>query len=280
MSESLDPATTEEAIAYTNRTGKTYPIPYTYSRGDAYPLDKYSIFSNYEDARHYANVESEDDDYFGLAYEGQVITVKTKNGQELYVIDNTATDNLRKLPNDEHTHEIGEVNDLTRRLNEITAAIAGGGGGGDASISYTVNGSFPDENGNFTITTDSINAAETVHTHQMSDVVNLTTTLDTKSDVNHTHAMVTSINVNNEELSGNVQLIGERNVEITQEIKNDSQSQITVGITPYTSDTTESIIDSNLQNTSYKFFVGTKSEWDDFKATISNNENYIVFLRS
>lgn len=276
-------ATYEDFQRRTANGRNTFSFANTFDRLAPFPLEKYSIFPDYETAKSYVAGEG---DYDGLAYEGQVITVKEDGKQVVYVVDASATDGLRKSgadinPEDigaadaNHTHPISEVDGLETRLQQIESSSGGGG-----SIMYTVNGQSADNNGNFTITTDSINAAETIHTHAMTDVVNLTTTLDTKSNVNHTHAMVTSINVNNEELSGNVQLIGERNVEITQELKNNSESQITVGITPYTSDTTESIIDSNLQNTSYKFFVGTKTEWDDFKATISNNENYIVFLRS
>lgn len=178
--------------------------------------------------------------------------------------------------NDGHEHEITDVKNLKKRLDDMASAIAGGGGsgGGDSTVPYTVNGTFADENGNFTVDPAVIGAAEVEHTHEISEVVNLTETLANKAAIDHTHTMVSSLDVNGNALTGDVQLKGSGNVRITQ-----VSNTIDVSITPYLSDTTDTIREMST-NTQYKVFIGTEHEWLEFKQTLPENSHYLVFIRS
>ena len=93
---STQPATTTDAISYMDN--HKFNVTYTFDRLGRFPLEKYSIFPDLDSAKKYVNGEKGSNyDYRGRAYEGQVIAVQTANGQELYVIDNTATDGLRNV---------------------------------------------------------------------------------------------------------------------------------------------------------------------------------------
>ena len=143
-------------------------------------------------------------------------------------------------------------------------------------MEYTINDSHADENGNFTITGELVGAAEVEHTHAISDVTNLQTTLDGKSNTDHTHTMVTGISVGGSTATGAVQLRGTGNVRVQQ-----SGSNISISITPYTTDTSDTITDSNENNNlPIRVFTGTQEEWDNFKVNIPNGYRYIVFIRS
>lgn len=63
------------------------------SRGKAIPLDQSSIFESLAAAKTYVNDA-------GIAYEGQIIAVKEGNFQNVYVLDKSAPDGLRKLASD------------------------------------------------------------------------------------------------------------------------------------------------------------------------------------
>lgn len=63
------------------------------SRGKAIPLDQSSIFESLAAAKTYVNEA-------GIAYEGQIIAVKEGNFQNVYVLDKSAPDGLRKLASD------------------------------------------------------------------------------------------------------------------------------------------------------------------------------------
>ena len=111
------------------------------------------------------------------------------------------------------------------------------------------------------------------HTHKLSDISGLETTLTSKSDVGHTHDMVTGLQVNDTLLTGFIQISGANNVVVSQ-----SNNNIDIKLTPYTTDITESLLD--LNNNEYKIFVGTQMEWDEIKDSLPNNTQYLVFIRS
>jgi hypothetical protein len=173
-----------------------------------------------------------------------------------------------------HTHQISNISGLETRLQRIENGSSGGGGEGGTMINYTVNGEISDENGNFQVDIETIGAAPAEHTHDISQITNLQQTLNNKSNTDHTHDMVTGINVNNTVMRGEVKLVGGNNVDIQQ-----NGNDLTIGITPYESDSTEEIQDASSPNQGYKVFVGTEAQWDEFKSNIANNEQYIVFLR-
>lgn len=196
--------------------------------------------------------------------------------EKLEDIDQLQSDLTTKAAK-EHSHQISQITGLEARLTNIENSSGSGEGG--TFLAYTVNGQGPDSTGNFQIglglEAGQIAAAAQQHTHDIQDINGLQSALDNKSDVDHSHTMVTGINVNNNVLNGEVKLVGERNVEIKQD-----ENSINIGITPYTSDTTRTIQDSNSSSVNYKVFVGTQQEWDDFKQNVNNGEHYIVFLRS
>jgi len=147
---------------------------------------------------------------------------------------------------------------------------------GGADVEYTINNTHADENGNFTITGELVGAAAATHTHSISDVTNLQSALDGKANTGHTHTMVTGISVGGQIVTGSVQLRGTGNVRVTQ-----TGTDINIAITPYTTDTSDTIADSNSNNSlPVSIFTGTQDEWDAFKANMENDRRYIVFIRS
>lgn len=144
-----------------------------------------------------------------------------------------------------------------------------------SDMEYTINSQTADENGNFTVTGELVGAANAVHTHDIADINNLQTTLDGKSNTNHTHTMVTGINVNNATVTGNVRLKGVGNVSLSQ-----SEDSISISITPYLTDTTNAIDDANSNNDPMRVFVGTNTEWLAFKSTMPEGVRYLVLIRS
>ena len=77
------------SVIASNTMGFTNSI----SRGNAIPLDQSSIFESLAAAKTYVNDA-------GIAYEGQIIAVKEGNFQNVYVLDKSAPDGLRKLASD------------------------------------------------------------------------------------------------------------------------------------------------------------------------------------
>ena len=281
----MSTATYDDFQRRTANGRNTFSFANTFDRLAPFPLEKYSIFPDYETARSYVAGEG---DYDGLAYEGQVITVKEDGKQVVYVVDASATDGLRKSGGGEiniddinpedigaadanHTHPISEVDGLETRLQQI----ASGASGGD-SIMYTVNGQLADDTGNFTVDADTIGAAKTQHAHSIANVSELQTALDAKANANHTHNMVTGITVNNQTLTGNVEIEGSESIQVQQ-----NDSNINISVIPCKVDCANSIVDANESvNKRYQIFVGTDAEWNEFKETINDNTNYLVFIRS
>lgn len=83
----------------------TMPWTNTQVRNNPFPLERYSIFGSYADAKEYALSSV-------LAYEGQIIAATNDGVQKVYVLDPSAPDNLRQLAaGDDASH-------LTELLNE------------------------------------------------------------------------------------------------------------------------------------------------------------------
>ena len=147
---------------------------------------------------------------------------------------------------------------------------------GGSDVEYTINGQSADANGNFTITNVLVGAAAASHAHVISDVTGLQDALNGKSDTNHTHTMVTAISVGGSSVTGAVQLRGTGNVKITQ-----NSTTLNITITPYATDVSETIVDSNEDNDlPLSVFTGTEAEWEAFKSSMENDRRYLVFIRS
>lgn len=142
-------------------------------------------------------------------------------------------------------------------------------------MDYTFNNTHADENGNFTITSELVGAAPAVHTHTIASVTGLQASLDGKSNSDHTHTMVTGIEADGSTVTGNVQLRGTGNVQVSQ-----SGSNLNITITPYLTDRTASLIDVNSSNDPIHVFVGTDEEWLNFRANMAENTRYLVLIRS
>lgn len=151
---------------------------------------------------------------------------------------------------------------------EVEYTITAVGGGGSTVL-------HADENGNFTVTAVQLGAAVTGHTHGISDITNLQSTLETKENKVHSHDVVTSIVVNNTTLKGDVKLVGLGNV-----VCSTVGDTINISITPYTTAQTGALYDAVHTTENYELFIGTESEWETFKETMANNKRYLVFIRS
>lgn len=140
------------------------------------------------------------------------------------------------------------------------------------SIIYTVNGENADENGNFSITAESLGASETEHLHEIGDVNGLQTALNGKSDSNHTHMLVSGINVNGTTVSSSVTLDAGNSVLISK-----AGQKLTITAEPYEFGSESALPDANEANSlPLKVFSGTRAEWDAFEK--SSEAKYIVFL--
>lgn len=154
--------------------------------------------------------------------------------------------------------------------------------GGGSDVTYTINNQSADANGNFTITAQSINAAISGHTHGITDVAGLQTALATKADANHTHTMVTGVQVSGSTavITGPVTLQGTGNINVTKSGANALQ----IAVTPYTTDTVGTMQDANTSNTvrDIAVFTGTLAEWNTFaqNGSMATGKRYLVIIRS
>lgn len=147
---------------------------------------------------------------------------------------------------------------------------------GESDVEYTINDEHADSNGNFSIEAGDIGAAISGHTHAIADITGLSASLEGKAPLVHPHTMVTGISVGGSTVTGDVQLVGTGNVVISQ-----TGSNLSIGITPYTADMSDTIVDGNTNNsTALGVFTGTQEEWDTFKSTISEGARYLVFIHS
>ena len=163
---------------------------------------------------------------------------------------------------------------------ETGAPITLGGGGSD--VDYTINNQSADANGNFTITAQSINAAVSGHTHEITDVTGLQTVLATKANADHTHTMVTGVQVSGSTavITGPVTLQGTGNINITKS----GISTLQISVTPYATDTVGTMQDANASNTvrDIAVFTGTLAEWNTFaqSGSMVTGKRYLVIIRS
>ena len=140
-------------------------------------------------------------------------------------------------------------------------------------VNYTINGAEADENGNFSISAESICAAESGHRHDIADVENLPESLEGKSDTGHTHELVSGITVDGETISGELTLEAGDNLLLSV-----AGQVLTLTPEPFAADSTESVADANAANIEpLKVFSGTQTEWDAF--TKETGVRYLVFIR-
>ncbi len=141
-------------------------------------------------------------------------------------------------------------------------------------VNYTINGAEADENGNFTISAESVGAAEAGHQHGIADVENLPESLDGKSDTAHTHELVSGITVDGETISGELTLEAGENLLLSV-----AGQVLTLTPEPFAADATASVADANAANTEpLKVFSGTQAEWDAFAK--ESGVRYLVFIRN
>ena len=155
-------------------------------------------------------------------------------------------------------------------MREVDSGSSPGGQGGH--LTYTVNGSEADENGNFQISAESIGAAKADHSHKISEVDDLQQALDDKADKDHTHELVRTISAGDNSVTDSVMLTGSDNV-IIESVGN----VISITGEPFTEDVAASVPDSNPEKeTTLQFFTGTQSEWDNYPK--DPGVSYLVFL--
>lgn len=148
-------------------------------------------------------------------------------------------------------------------------------------MEYTINNQQANENGNFTITAQSIGAATSNHQHEISDISGLAATLNTKAASNHTHVMVNSVQVagNASTITGPLTIQGTGNVSVTKTGANSLQ----ISVSPYVTDIVGTVQDANSSNDApIAIFTGTQEEWDEFASSndMLANRRYLVIIRS
>ena len=89
-----------------------YKAGVTFARTNAVPLDRYSVFPDYLSAKTYVS-QAEDN----VAYPGQVVAVYEDGIQNLYVLDPSAQDGLRKLASG------GDASTLQSALTALSSEI-------------------------------------------------------------------------------------------------------------------------------------------------------------
>lgn len=142
----------------------------------------------------------------------------------------------------------------------------------DNETTYTINGKIADDNGNFTISADDIDGAQADHIHQISQINNLSSELDSKAPSDHTHQMVKSITIGDNILSDSLVFEGSKNV-IIENVGN----VISIIGEPFVEDIADQIPNANPSITKpIKMFVGTQSEWDSFEK--ETDVDYVVFI--
>ena len=143
---------------------------------------------------------------------------------------------------------------------------------GGTEVEYKVNGNLPDETGDFAVTAESIGAAVEDHLHDIADVEGLQAELDAKSDVGHTHELVSGVVIGESTLTGDVVLKPSENLLLSA-----AGNVVTVTPQPFTEDVAESVADANTSNSDpVQVFSGTQAEWDAF--TRNPAVRYLVFI--
>lgn len=82
-------------------------------RTNPVPIDKWSTFKTYADAKEFVNRETGN-----IAYPGQIITIEGSDGVvDVYVVDRTATDCLKKLASG------GSADEIAARVRELSSQL-------------------------------------------------------------------------------------------------------------------------------------------------------------
>lgn len=135
---------------------------------------------------------------------------------------------------------------------------------------YTVNNTLPDAEGNFTITKATLNSADVDHVHEIADINDLQTTLDSKSNTTHTHNFVTGLLVGDTTLSSSIKLQTQGNL-----LAASAGQVVTLTATIPEKVSANAVVDTATQHL-VKTFIGTEAEWDLY--TPATNETYIVYI--
>ena len=136
---------------------------------------------------------------------------------------------------------------------------------------YTINGKAADENGNFTITAEELDAAPSSHTHEMSEVDDLQIELNKKSDVGHTHQLVSNLQVGENTLSNNIKLVAGDNVSLETML-----NQVIINVNAQAAGDAAAVQNLAANGKTVQVFVGTQSEWDSYSK--QPDVNYLVYI--
>lgn len=137
---------------------------------------------------------------------------------------------------------------------KIINATTGGGG----EIAYTINNTSPDENGNFNLTAELLNGAPAAHRHAIASIEGLQTALNGKAAADHTHELVSGIQIGNSVISGAARYVAGDNVSFEV-----AGSTITVNVNAEAAGAAAAV--QNLANAGggvIKLFVGTAAQWE------------------
>lgn len=93
-----------------------------------------------------------------------------------------------------------------------------------------VNGQYPDQNYDITISGNDINGVDLNHSHKVADIQGLERSLSTKAEKNHTHDGMLLVKIGSNSLTGNVNVnsdtIGISPTDNTIQFTCDSQTQV------------------------------------------------------
>ncbi|WP_176013042.1 hypothetical protein [Victivallis sp. Marseille-Q1083] len=141
---------------------------------------------------------------------------------------------------------------------ETGAKIISATGGG--TLDYTVNHTSPDENGNFNLTAELLNAAPAAHQHAVTSITGLSAALSGKADSGHTHELVSGIQIGNSVISGAVQVAPGDNVAFDV-----VGNTITINVNAAAAGAAAAVQNlATADGTTLKVFVGTAAQWEAF----------------
>ncbi len=137
-------------MAYTEVVDKQILWKAPFKRDEAFPLDRSSLFTSYEEMEDYAKATKENPHSKGVPYVGQVVAVSDANGVKVYSIENVGETPSFKSLEAQYSEGLGiDINDN----NEITVKIANSD---DAGYENFI------EKDNFGLSVKSINTNKTV----------------------------------------------------------------------------------------------------------------------
>ena len=137
-------------MAYTEVVDKQILWKAPFKRDEAFPLDRSSVFTSYDEMEDYAKATKENPHSKGIPYVGQVVAVSDANGVKVYSIENVGETPSFKSLEAQYSEGLGiDINDN----NEITVKIANPD---DAGYENFI------EKDNFGLSVKSINTNKTV----------------------------------------------------------------------------------------------------------------------